>query len=98
MLGRTGAGKRSALCATLGLQDSEQGTDAPGPLECCKHRGEAAGRQVSESVQSCVCAAFLSQGRVVQRMLEKPEKDSLKQAEGRSEMHTGGREVGQSVS
>uniref|UniRef100_A0A3Q3LDV7 Si:dkeyp-69e1.8 n=1 Tax=Mastacembelus armatus TaxID=205130 RepID=A0A3Q3LDV7_9TELE len=46
VLGRPGAGKRSAVCTILGLQDTEQGTDAPGPQECSKHRGEAAGRQV----------------------------------------------------
>lgn len=42
VLGRTGAGKRSAVCSILGLQDCEQGKD-PG---CSKHRGEVAGRQV----------------------------------------------------
>ncbi|TKS91483.1 GTPase IMAP family member 4 [Collichthys lucidus] len=42
VLGRTGAGKRSAVCSILGLQDCEHGKD-PG---CSKHRGEVAGRQV----------------------------------------------------
>ncbi|XP_044187567.1 GTPase IMAP family member 9 [Thunnus albacares] len=46
VLGRAGAGTRSAVCTILGLQDSEQGTDAPVTPECSKHRGEAAGRQV----------------------------------------------------
>ncbi|XP_029294057.1 GTPase IMAP family member 4 [Cottoperca gobio] len=46
VLGRTGAGKGSAVSAILGLQDSEQGTDAVVIQECSKHRGEAAGRQV----------------------------------------------------
>ncbi|XP_055366791.1 uncharacterized PE-PGRS family protein PE_PGRS46 isoform X1 [Betta splendens] len=46
VLGRTGAGKRSAVCAILGL-DSEQDADGPGPQESRKHRGQAAGRQVA---------------------------------------------------
>lgn len=49
VLGRTGAGKRSALCTILGLQDSEQGADSQSVQECSKHRGEAAGRQVRGS-------------------------------------------------
>ncbi|XP_056257275.1 GTPase IMAP family member 7 [Seriola aureovittata] len=44
VLGRAGAGKRPAVNTILGLQDSEQGTDAQ---ECSKHRGEVAGRQVA---------------------------------------------------
>lgn len=46
VLGRTGAGKRSAVCAILGLQDLQQGTASSVLQECSKHRGEAAGRQV----------------------------------------------------
>ncbi|XP_060882591.1 GTPase IMAP family member 4 isoform X2 [Labrus mixtus] len=61
VLGRTGAGKRPAVSAILGLQDGEQGTEPSAILglqdgeqgtepkvipECSKHRGEAAGRQV----------------------------------------------------
>ncbi|KAK5856758.1 hypothetical protein PBY51_008331 [Eleginops maclovinus] len=46
LLGREGAGKRTAVCSILGLQDSEQGTEPPVILESSKHRGEAAGRQV----------------------------------------------------
>lgn len=46
MLGRTGAGKRSAVCTILGLQDSQQDTEAALLRECSKHRGEAAGRPV----------------------------------------------------
>ncbi|KAI9533372.1 hypothetical protein NQZ68_024426 [Dissostichus eleginoides] len=46
VLGRDGAGKRSAVCSILGLQDSEQGTETPVIQESSKHRGEAAGRQV----------------------------------------------------
>ncbi|KAM9345970.1 GTPase IMAP family member 9 [Symphorus nematophorus] len=46
VLGRTGGGKRSAVCAILDLQDCQQGTDAAVIQECSKHRGEAAGRQV----------------------------------------------------
>ncbi|XP_071330622.1 GTPase IMAP family member 7 [Trachinotus anak] len=46
VLGRTGAGKSPAVSTILGLQGSEQGTDAVGTQECSKHRGEAAGRQV----------------------------------------------------
>nr|XP_020478789.1 GTPase IMAP family member 4-like [Monopterus albus] len=47
VLGRTGAGKRSAVCTILGLQDSEQGEDPAVTQECSKHRGQAAGRQVA---------------------------------------------------
>ncbi|KAM7386348.1 hypothetical protein PAMA_009125 [Pampus argenteus] len=46
VLGRAEAGKCSAVCTILDLQDPEQGTDAPNTRECSKHRGEAAGRQV----------------------------------------------------
>ncbi|KAK1875583.1 GTPase IMAP family member 5 [Dissostichus eleginoides] len=46
VLGRDGAGNRSAVCSILGLQDSEQGTETPVIQESSKHRGEAAGRQV----------------------------------------------------
>ncbi|XP_040010822.1 GTPase IMAP family member 9 isoform X2 [Xiphias gladius] len=46
LLGRTGAGKRSAVCTFLGLPDPEQGTDDAITQECRKHRGEVAGRQV----------------------------------------------------
>ncbi|XP_074511676.1 GTPase IMAP family member 9 [Sebastes fasciatus] len=47
VLGRTGAGKGSAVSTILGLHDSQQGTDAAAVTqECSKHRGEAAGRQV----------------------------------------------------
>uniref|UniRef100_A0A8C4IPK9 Si:dkeyp-69e1.8 n=2 Tax=Dicentrarchus labrax TaxID=13489 RepID=A0A8C4IPK9_DICLA len=46
VLGRSGAGKRHAVCNILGLQDFEQGADATVTQECSKHRGEAAGRQV----------------------------------------------------
>ncbi|KAM6966178.1 LOW QUALITY PROTEIN: GTPase IMAP family member 9 [Tautogolabrus adspersus] len=51
VLGRTGAGKRPAVSAILGLQDGEQGTEPEVIQECSKHRGEAAGRQVG--VVSC---------------------------------------------
>ncbi|XP_035510744.1 GTPase IMAP family member 4 [Morone saxatilis] len=44
VLGRSGAGKRHAVCNIVDLQDLEQGADAI--QECSKHRGEAAGRQV----------------------------------------------------
>ncbi|XP_042361169.1 GTPase IMAP family member 9 [Plectropomus leopardus] len=44
VLGRTGAGKRSAVCTILGLQDHDQGTDDA--EECSKHSGEAAGRKL----------------------------------------------------
>lgn len=46
VLGRAGAGKRSAVSAILGLEDLQEGTEAAGTQECSKHRGEAAGRQV----------------------------------------------------
>ncbi|KAI4800708.1 hypothetical protein KUCAC02_007149 [Chaenocephalus aceratus] len=46
VLGRDGAGRRSAVCSILGLQDSEQGSETPVIQESSKHRGEAAGRQV----------------------------------------------------
>nr|XP_046270409.1 GTPase IMAP family member 9 isoform X2 [Scatophagus argus] len=46
VLGRAGAGKRSAVCTILGLQDCQQGTDTALIQECSKHKGEAAGRQV----------------------------------------------------
>ncbi|XP_044038369.1 GTPase IMAP family member 7 [Siniperca chuatsi] len=47
VLGRPGAGKKSAVCNILGLQDSQQDADAAsGIQECSKHRGEAARRQV----------------------------------------------------
>ncbi|XP_040918279.1 GTPase IMAP family member 7 isoform X2 [Toxotes jaculatrix] len=46
VLGRPGAGKRSAVCAILGLQDCEEGTDGAVTQECRKHRGEVAGRQM----------------------------------------------------
>ncbi|XP_054464081.1 GTPase IMAP family member 9 [Anoplopoma fimbria] len=46
VLGRTGAGKRSAVSTILGLQESQQDADAAVIQECSKHRGEAAGRQV----------------------------------------------------
>ncbi|XP_047428897.1 GTPase IMAP family member 9 [Mugil cephalus] len=46
VLGRTGAGKRSAVSAILNLQDPDQGADASGVRECSKLIGEAAGRQV----------------------------------------------------
>uniref|UniRef100_UPI0037E9B539 GTPase IMAP family member 9 n=1 Tax=Semicossyphus pulcher TaxID=241346 RepID=UPI0037E9B539 len=46
VLGRAGAGKRSAVSAILGLQDTEEGTDVEVIQECSKHRGEAAGRQL----------------------------------------------------
>lgn len=45
VLGRPGAGKRSAVCNILDLPDS-QDTYAAGIQECRKYRGEAAGRQV----------------------------------------------------
>lgn len=52
VLGRTGAGKGSAVSTILGLPDCQQGTDGTDGTdttviqECSKHRGEAAGRQV----------------------------------------------------
>lgn len=49
MLGRTGAGKTTAVCNILGLKDCQQDTndeDDDAVQECSKHRGEAAGRQV----------------------------------------------------
>ncbi|XP_070704442.1 GTPase IMAP family member 9 [Pempheris klunzingeri] len=46
VLGRAGAGKESAVCTILGLQDPQQDPDAAPTQECSKHRGEAAGRQV----------------------------------------------------
>ncbi|XP_059204864.1 GTPase IMAP family member 7 [Centropristis striata] len=46
VLGRSGAGKRSAVSTILSLQDTPQGTEAAAIQECSKHRGEAAGRQV----------------------------------------------------
>ncbi|XP_018554222.1 GTPase IMAP family member 7 isoform X1 [Lates calcarifer] len=46
VLGRPGAGKRSAVSTILGLEDSEQGTNAAATQECSKHRGEVAGRKV----------------------------------------------------
>ncbi|KAL3054315.1 hypothetical protein OYC64_006609 [Pagothenia borchgrevinki] len=46
VLGRDVAGRRSAVCSILGLQDSEQGAETPVIQESSKHRGEAAGRQV----------------------------------------------------
>ncbi|XP_068193058.1 GTPase IMAP family member 7 [Antennarius striatus] len=46
VLGRAEAGTGSAVCAILGLQDSEQGTDAPHVPDCSKHSAEAAGRKV----------------------------------------------------
>lgn len=55
VLGRTGAGKRSAVCTVLGL-DSE--LDAP--PETCKHRGQAAGRQVGSGSVSWVRAGRLA--------------------------------------
>ncbi|XP_075939770.1 GTPase IMAP family member 7 [Anarhichas minor] len=48
VLGRTGAGKRSAVSSILGLHEPpQQGADAAAVQECSKHRGEAAGRQVA---------------------------------------------------
>lgn len=50
VLGRTGAGKASAVSTILGLQDTQQdtqqGPEAAVTQGCIKHRGEAAGRQV----------------------------------------------------
>ncbi|KAM4717620.1 GTPase IMAP family member 7 [Anableps anableps] len=43
VLGPIKAGNRPAACSILGLEDSQQGTNAQ---ECTKHRGEAAGREV----------------------------------------------------
>ncbi|XP_035037779.1 GTPase IMAP family member 7 [Hippoglossus stenolepis] len=45
VLGRTGPGQSPAGCTILGLQDSEQGPDQALSQEC-KHRGEAADRQL----------------------------------------------------
>ncbi|KAM9780428.1 GTPase IMAP family member 7 [Neosynchiropus ocellatus] len=45
LLGRTGAGRRSAVCSILSLRDSDPG-EASASLST-KHRGEAAGRQVT---------------------------------------------------
>lgn len=47
MLGRSGAGKKTAICKILGLQDYQQDTDDDAVQECSKHRGEVAGRQVT---------------------------------------------------
>uniref|UniRef100_A0A3P8TCI2 Si:dkeyp-69e1.8 n=1 Tax=Amphiprion percula TaxID=161767 RepID=A0A3P8TCI2_AMPPE len=47
VLGRTGAGQRSALSSILSLQDPGQGPEAAEVQESSKHRGEAAGRQVT---------------------------------------------------
>lgn len=49
VLGRSGAGKTTAVRNILGLQDCQQDTkddDDDAVQECSKHRGEAAGRQV----------------------------------------------------
>ncbi|XP_063327400.1 GTPase IMAP family member 7 [Pelmatolapia mariae] len=46
VLGRSGAGKKTAICKILGLQDYQQDTDDDAVQECSKHRGEVAGRQV----------------------------------------------------
>ncbi|XP_022046370.1 GTPase IMAP family member 9 isoform X2 [Acanthochromis polyacanthus] len=47
VLGSTGAGQRSAVSSILGLQDQDQGPEAISVQESSKHRGEAAGRQVT---------------------------------------------------
>ncbi|XP_049602059.1 GTPase IMAP family member 7 [Syngnathus scovelli] len=46
VLGRNGTGGRATVCSILGLQDTNQGNDDPNSNDCCKYRGEAAGRQV----------------------------------------------------
>ncbi|KAM9394231.1 GTPase IMAP family member 7 [Pholidichthys leucotaenia] len=46
VLGRTGAGRRSAVCNILNLQDTQQGPDAAVSQESRKERGETSGRQV----------------------------------------------------
>ncbi|KAF7220637.1 GTPase IMAP family member 7 [Nothobranchius furzeri] len=43
VLGPKRAANRAVVCSILGLEDTQQGTNAH---ECSKHRGEAAGRQV----------------------------------------------------
>ncbi|KAL6103385.1 uncharacterized protein ACO6RY_02797 [Pungitius sinensis] len=47
VLGRTGAGKRSAVSTILGLDEAPRGAEEGVRQECSKHRGEAAGRWVA---------------------------------------------------
>ncbi|XP_068605741.1 GTPase IMAP family member 9 [Brachionichthys hirsutus] len=47
VLGRAEAGQSAAVCAILGLQDSDQGTESPLIADCSKRVGEAAGRKVA---------------------------------------------------
>lgn len=49
VLGRSGAGKKTAICKILGLQDYQQDIDDDAVQECSKHRGEVAGRQVTKT-------------------------------------------------
>lgn len=70
VLGRAGAGKRSAVCSILGLQDGQPGTDEPLTREVSKHRGEAAGRQVHMEHTHKAAEAMDQQQKYIQPQTE----------------------------